>query len=109
MKPIDNPPALERMRTHIRGVRVPVGGVGLSPPPTAGGGVAPVGVAFGGILGSGHVRNNQLPPLEAGAIPLTGIYDSYLCIDASLCSLRNHNKTELKHNCIADILFIIVW
>ena len=89
---------------------MPVGGVGLSPPPTAGGGVAPVSVAVGGILGSGHVRNNQLPPLDAGAIPLTGIY---ICADAY--SLRNHNKTEFKrstHNCtanVSDIVFIIVW
>ena len=83
LRPIENPktPALERIgQAQIRGYRLPVntGCVGLSPPPTAGGGVASVGVASGGsvgVVGSGHVRNNQLPPLEigGGAITTTGV------------------------------------
>ena len=41
------------------------GVVGLSPPPTAGGGVASGGLM--GVVGGSHVvRNNQLPPLEIG-------------------------------------------
>ena len=73
LKPLERPrtPALERIESaQIRGYRLPVnaaasgggGIVGLSPPPTAGGGVAP----GGGVAGSGHVRNTQLPPLEIG-------------------------------------------
>ena len=78
LKPIENPrtPAPEKMgRAQIRGVRLPVNasGAGLTPPHTAGGCVASGGIM--GVVGSGHLRNNQLPPLETG---LTGIYSSTL-------------------------------
>ncbi|CAI8010835.1 Protein FAM149A [Geodia barretti] len=74
LRPIEHPrtPALERIESaQIRGYRLPVnaasgaGVVGLSPPPTAGGGVASGGLM--GVVGGSHVvRNNQLPPLEIG-------------------------------------------
>ena len=65
LRPIDNPrtPALEGMeQARIRGYRLATNTSGMmmmSPPPTAGG-----GVVMGG--GSGHVRYNQLPPLDVG-------------------------------------------